>query len=340
MMPGIRLAFLLAAGALSAVAQTPPLVLVTPSVPAARMGTRYEFTFSAQGGLVPYTWEITGGARPPGLILDGASGQLRGVPEGTGAFTFTVRVRDSRAAFAERMYTLTVAAPEPPQFALMGLPVTLSPATQLELNATVQNSSALAFNVRVVLTFMPAVAGIPDDPGFVFADGTRTFTFIAPPASMVQARILMQVGTVAGTARLTVLTSTGGVSVPSGGTSDLVFTTTVPSLPPVIAQASIRQLSATALEIEVIGFSTGRELNAAQFRFQARPGAVLQTFEFRIDLQPLAAAYYGSVNSFPFGSSFRYTQPFQIEGDATAFSAVDVTLTNPAGVSNSVTVRP
>ena len=49
----------------------------------------------ATGGTVPYSWSISSGALPPGLVLDPTTGAITGTPTTGGAYPFTVQVTDS-----------------------------------------------------------------------------------------------------------------------------------------------------------------------------------------------------------------------------------------------------
>jgi Putative Ig domain/HYDIN/CFA65/VesB-like, Ig-like domain len=67
-------------------------------------------TFSATGGVAPYTWS---GQVPAGLTLR-PSGLLLGSPSVKGTSTFTVTVTDSAGAKATGTFSLTVTDPPPP----------------------------------------------------------------------------------------------------------------------------------------------------------------------------------------------------------------------------------
>jgi outer membrane autotransporter protein len=70
----------------------------------------YNQTITAVGGVSPYSFVLTSGALPSGLVLT-PSGTLTGTPVGAGTFAFTVRVTDSATQTATQSYTLTITAP-------------------------------------------------------------------------------------------------------------------------------------------------------------------------------------------------------------------------------------
>jgi hypothetical protein len=74
-----------------------PLMVTTTSgsLPTGTINTVYPNTnLSASGGIQPYTWAVTGGALPLGLMLS-TSGTISGTPTATGTAAFTVTVTDS-----------------------------------------------------------------------------------------------------------------------------------------------------------------------------------------------------------------------------------------------------
>jgi hypothetical protein len=62
----------------------------------------------ADGGVPDYTWTLVSGELPPGLELSESPGRITGTPTTAGTFSFTVRVTDSRGAFAERPFSITI----------------------------------------------------------------------------------------------------------------------------------------------------------------------------------------------------------------------------------------
>ncbi|WP_334179810.1 autotransporter domain-containing protein [Pseudoxanthomonas sp.] len=103
----------------------PPTVVLDATNPASGTGgAAYMHTLIASGGASPYTFQLTGGALPAGLVLS-TDGRITGAPTEAGSFTLTVRVTDSSTGTgpftAQQQYTLQVAAPQI-AFALPALP--------------------------------------------------------------------------------------------------------------------------------------------------------------------------------------------------------------------------
>lgn len=79
------------------VAQQQPLVIRSQAVPSGIAGVPYDFQLAAQGGVAPYSWRISDGNLPPGLMLDERKGVISGTPSSPGEFKFTLRLSDSAA---------------------------------------------------------------------------------------------------------------------------------------------------------------------------------------------------------------------------------------------------
>ena len=93
---------------------TPPpassLSLSCPAATSAQVGTAFSGTLLAGGGTSPYTFSLTGGSLPAGVMLNSASGQIAGTPSVSGAYSYTAAVADSAGHNASATCSLSVAA--------------------------------------------------------------------------------------------------------------------------------------------------------------------------------------------------------------------------------------
>ena len=166
----------LAALAGGAMAQAPPLMIKTNSLPVGVAGSAYEVRFLADGGLSPYAWKIREGNLPPGLRLDEKSGALTGMPSATGEYAFTVELADSSVPrnAVQRKYTLVITAAmtirwiDPPRVV----------ADAIRGRVEVANHTGQPFDLTVIVLAVNEV-------GKAFALGYQHFTLkagtISPP---------------------------------------------------------------------------------------------------------------------------------------------------------------
>ena len=89
----------------------PPLAIQSDALDAGTMGAHYADTLTAAGGDGSFTWSWVGGdALPAGLVLEPASGAIRGVPEESGNYRVIFEAV-SGALTAEATVTLAVSRP-------------------------------------------------------------------------------------------------------------------------------------------------------------------------------------------------------------------------------------
>ncbi len=75
-------------------------------------GMAYSGALQARGGKSPYTWKITAGVLPNGLVLNASSGAIAGTPVDPGEYQFTVRAEDASkpsSVKASQDFKLTIA---------------------------------------------------------------------------------------------------------------------------------------------------------------------------------------------------------------------------------------
>jgi hypothetical protein len=89
---------------------TPPLAILTHSLPWARAHRLYRAQLIATFGVRRYRWKIQRGRLPHGVRLDPATGILAGKPRSAGKFRIRVQVRDAshQADVATRTLMLIV----------------------------------------------------------------------------------------------------------------------------------------------------------------------------------------------------------------------------------------
>lgn len=85
-----------------------PTIAITPTSPAAGVsGIAYSATLSASGGIGQYTYSVSSGALPTGLVLS-TSGQITGTPTRVGAFNFVILARDANGQTGTANLTINI----------------------------------------------------------------------------------------------------------------------------------------------------------------------------------------------------------------------------------------
>ncbi len=87
-----------------------PLRITTVVLDDGAKDLAYNATLQAEGGTPPYSWSITDGALPGGLVLAAATGVISGKPTQGGTFAFTATVTDDGGAAASKALDINVLA--------------------------------------------------------------------------------------------------------------------------------------------------------------------------------------------------------------------------------------
>jgi large repetitive protein len=86
-----------------------PMVISTTGLPAASLNNPYAAALATSGGTAPFTWQITSGTLPSGIVMSSA-GYLSGITPTPGVYTFTVEVTDSSPVKQTSTATVTIIA--------------------------------------------------------------------------------------------------------------------------------------------------------------------------------------------------------------------------------------
>jgi hypothetical protein len=91
------------------------VVNASPTPPAGVATNPYWFSFSASGGSQSFTWTITSGDLPVGLMLSTTDGTLSGTPNAVGLFDFTVTATDNAQTHGagSQHFSVTINVPDP-----------------------------------------------------------------------------------------------------------------------------------------------------------------------------------------------------------------------------------
>jgi carboxylesterase family protein/putative Ig domain-containing protein len=92
--------------------QIQSLSLVTSSLPNDTIGSAYNATIQASGGVAPFAWSVASGALPHNLTLGNSSTNsvtISGIPDRVqSAVTFTIQVSDAHGQSAAQSYTVNI----------------------------------------------------------------------------------------------------------------------------------------------------------------------------------------------------------------------------------------
>ncbi|MFS8472197.1 autotransporter domain-containing protein [Xanthomonas campestris pv. campestris] len=207
----------------------PNLALPASSLPAGTAGQAYAATIApATGGTAPYSYALTAGALPSGVVLDAATGALSGTPTVSGTFNFTLTVTDSTpspAAQANQSYTLSIAG------------ATLVPSQP---------------------TLPPAVRGTPYSQVLTATGGVAPYTYSVASGTLPAGLTLASNGVLSGTPTAEGSTSfTIAVADAGNATATQAYTFTVSTAAPVAVADTAATMSDAAVTVPVTANDTG-----------------------------------------------------------------------------------
>jgi parallel beta-helix repeat protein len=95
-------------GVTTSLANSGSLTITPTSVPSGTVGATYSFALAANGGVTPYTWQVTSGTLPSGLQLT-TTGVIAGTPTQVGQQTVNIEVKESGRKRCTRTFTISIA---------------------------------------------------------------------------------------------------------------------------------------------------------------------------------------------------------------------------------------
>ena len=102
-----------------------PTITITPSsLPSATAGVAYSQTLTTSGGTAGYTYSVTAGALPTGMLLGSSTGTITGSCTVAATYNFTIRATDSSTGTGpytgSKSYSITVNSNTATQFSVGG----------------------------------------------------------------------------------------------------------------------------------------------------------------------------------------------------------------------------
>jgi hypothetical protein len=89
----------------------PTITLSPTTLPDGTQGAPYTATVTASGGTEPYSYEVTAGSLPTGVVLDPDSGEISGTPEESSIFTLEITATDTNLCTGTISYTPDIGCP-------------------------------------------------------------------------------------------------------------------------------------------------------------------------------------------------------------------------------------
>ncbi|MGI8689019.1 MAG: putative Ig domain-containing protein, partial [Thermomicrobiales bacterium] len=170
---------------------TPTITLSPATLPGGVRSVAYPATtLAAAGGTAPYTFTVTTGMLPTGLMLS-PSGLLSGTPTAGGTFTFTVTATDANGFTGMQQYTITVSTTAPPTLKSIALtgPGGTPPPTTLKVGQSVAITATGTFSDGSTQNLSTQVQWSSSNATVAKVDTTGTVTGESPGTATISATL-------------------------------------------------------------------------------------------------------------------------------------------------------
>jgi uncharacterized protein YhjY with autotransporter beta-barrel domain len=231
----------------------PTLTWAPSSLSTGTEGRAYSQGLTVSQGTAPYSYAITSGSLPPGLVLNSATGQITGTPTQQGSFDFTVQATDSCGATGSQPYTLSIALRVPAANDVSASVAANSQSNTIALNITRAAASSVAVASQAVHgTAVASGSSISYTPTVGYS-GTDSFTYTASNSSGTSTPATVTVTVTTSTLRIDPSSLSSGTVgqaysqtlTASQGTGPYTYATVSDSLPAGLSLSSSGSLSGT-----------------------------------------------------------------------------------------------
>jgi hypothetical protein len=241
-----------------------------------------------------------------------------------------VTVFDPATQFSSAAIPITVSPAK--ATATLTVPATSTSGQQPMVGLALQTAYPVPINGVYTLMFTPSGTPPVDDPAIQFPNGMRSYPFTIAANATAGPSVPFQTGTIAGTVTVSFTLNAAGVDVtPTTGQTAVVV---IPGQAPTASSVSFVQ-SGPTVTATVTGFSNVRNVASATFNFTPAPGTSLAVTSLTLPVTTIFNNWFSSAASDAFGSTFTYTQIFNLSDAGAKVQSISVTLTNSVGTSVS-----
>jgi hypothetical protein len=325
------------------------LAINTTVLSGGTIGALYSQGLSASGGTAPYSWSLTSGSLPSGLVLS-STGLISGTPLTAGTSTVAVMVQDSAGASLSATWSITIVSVAPGVSSVSCPSIGLSSNGALACTVTL-SAPAPAGGTSVALTSSNTLLSLPSFVTVAAGATSATFTVTAGTVSFSQAASATatlngnsQSASISLTASAPALSSLNcaASSLTSGASTTCTVTLSVAPPP---GGATVTLASSSALLVVPSSLTVPAGASAASFAATAGivsasvPAAITATLAgasttANLTLQPATSGATGSSSS-----DTLVIQGTRSEVSATSNGAVVTPTTAPAGLRGRLVVR-